>query len=250
MLVGIGTGSTVALPDRGAGAAGARRGPTRRRGSDLVPVAPPVRQARHSGARHAGLRQPGPGHRRRRRGGSRPQSHQGRRRRRRRARRSWRPWPRNSSWWSTSPSSCPRWARASPSRSRCCPSRLAYVERAVRDLGGSPALRMAMAKDGPVVTDNGQFLLDVRFPPATDSAARRPGAAPDPRRARDRAVLRPGQAGPGRGGRSGAAGVADPDPREVTRAEPAGRFVMANRTPSTSSSSAGCSVAKIAAPGS
>jgi ribose 5-phosphate isomerase A len=27
---------------------------------------------------------------------------------------------------------------------------------------------MAVAKDGPVVTDNGQFILDVRFPPASD----------------------------------------------------------------------------------
>ena len=48
------------------------------------------------------------------------------------------------------------------------PVALAYVERAVRDLGGSPALRMAKAKDGPVVTDNGQFLLDTRFPAGTD----------------------------------------------------------------------------------
>ena len=27
---------------------------------------------------------------------------------------------------------------------------------------------MAVAKDGPVVTDNGQFILDVRFPAATN----------------------------------------------------------------------------------
>jgi ribose 5-phosphate isomerase A len=49
------------------------------------------------------------------------------------------------------------------------PSGLAYVERALRELGASATLRMAPGgKDGPVVTDNGQFLLDVRFPPATD----------------------------------------------------------------------------------
>jgi ribose 5-phosphate isomerase A len=48
------------------------------------------------------------------------------------------------------------------------PAALAYVERAVRDLGGDPTLRMAKAKDGPVVTDNGQFLLDARFPPGID----------------------------------------------------------------------------------
>jgi ribose 5-phosphate isomerase A len=48
------------------------------------------------------------------------------------------------------------------------PSGLAYVEQALRDLGGGPALRMGAGKDGPVVTDNGQFVLDVRFPPAVD----------------------------------------------------------------------------------
>ena len=43
------------------------------------------------------------------------------------------------------------------------------VERALREAGATPALRMAAAgKDGPVVTDNGQLILDVRFPPATD----------------------------------------------------------------------------------
>ncbi|MBN2574548.1 MAG: ribose-5-phosphate isomerase RpiA [Deltaproteobacteria bacterium] len=52
------------------------------------------------------------------------------------------------------------------------PSGLAYVERAIRDLGASPALRIATSgKDGPVVTDNGQFILDVRFPPGTDLRA-------------------------------------------------------------------------------
>ena len=50
-------------------------------------------------------------------------------------------------------------------------SGLAYVERALRDLGASTALRMAVAKDGPVVTDNGQFVLDVRFAAATDLRA-------------------------------------------------------------------------------
>jgi ribose 5-phosphate isomerase A len=52
------------------------------------------------------------------------------------------------------------------------PSGLAYVEGAVRELGGTSALRMAASgKDGPVVTDNGQFVLDVRFPPGTDLRA-------------------------------------------------------------------------------
>jgi ribose 5-phosphate isomerase A len=51
------------------------------------------------------------------------------------------------------------------------PSALAFVLRSIRDLGGDPALRTGSGKDGPVVTDNGMFILDVRFPPAADLRA-------------------------------------------------------------------------------
>ncbi|WP_049933836.1 ribose-5-phosphate isomerase RpiA [Halarchaeum acidiphilum] len=37
------------------------------------------------------------------------------------------------------------------------------VESAVRDLGGEPTLRAAERKDGPVVTDNGNLVLDCAF---------------------------------------------------------------------------------------
>ncbi|WIV67650.1 ribose-5-phosphate isomerase RpiA [Natrialbaceae archaeon AArc-T1-2] len=37
------------------------------------------------------------------------------------------------------------------------------VERRVRELGGEPALRAAERKDGPVVTDNGNLVLDCEF---------------------------------------------------------------------------------------
>lgn len=41
-----------------------------------------------------------------------------------------------------------------------------HVAKRLRGLGGEPRLRMAgEAKDGPVITDNGNFILDVRFPP-------------------------------------------------------------------------------------
>jgi len=43
------------------------------------------------------------------------------------------------------------------------PSARAYVERAIRDLGGEPGLRMAVRKDGPVVSDDGNLIYDVRF---------------------------------------------------------------------------------------
>lgn len=43
------------------------------------------------------------------------------------------------------------------------PDSLAYVASRIRKLGGEPELRMARFKDGPVVTDNGQFILDIHL---------------------------------------------------------------------------------------
>ncbi len=37
------------------------------------------------------------------------------------------------------------------------------VRKHLVDMGGSPQLRMAEMKDGPVVTDNGNFIYDVKF---------------------------------------------------------------------------------------
>jgi len=51
------------------------------------------------------------------------------------------------------------------------PEALLTVSRAVETLGGVPALRMAKMKDGPVITDHGNFVLDVRFPAAFDPPA-------------------------------------------------------------------------------
>jgi ribose 5-phosphate isomerase A len=45
------------------------------------------------------------------------------------------------------------------------------VARSVRELGGEPTLRSAERKDGPVVTDNGNLLLDCDFGPIADPAA-------------------------------------------------------------------------------
>jgi ribose 5-phosphate isomerase A len=51
------------------------------------------------------------------------------------------------------------------------PEALATVSRAVEALGGRPELRMAKMKDGPVITDHGNFVLDVHFPRAFDPPA-------------------------------------------------------------------------------
>jgi ribose 5-phosphate isomerase A len=51
------------------------------------------------------------------------------------------------------------------------PEALTTVSRAVEALGGRPELRMAKMKDGPVITDHGNFVLDVRFPAAFDPPA-------------------------------------------------------------------------------
>ncbi|MFD1633432.1 ribose-5-phosphate isomerase RpiA [Haloplanus ruber] len=47
------------------------------------------------------------------------------------------------------------------------PDARATVRRAVRDHGGTPTLRTAERKDGPVVTDNGNLVLDCAFGPIT-----------------------------------------------------------------------------------
>jgi ribose 5-phosphate isomerase A len=43
------------------------------------------------------------------------------------------------------------------------PFALPLVERQVRELGGRPILRMAAHKDGPVITDNGNCIVDADF---------------------------------------------------------------------------------------
>ena len=45
------------------------------------------------------------------------------------------------------------------------------VARALRGLGAEPALRMGERKDGPVVTDQGLWVVDARFPAVDDPAA-------------------------------------------------------------------------------
>jgi ribose 5-phosphate isomerase A len=48
------------------------------------------------------------------------------------------------------------------------PMALAPVTRAVTKLGGVPELRMGVKKDGPVITDQGNFVLDVKFEAIAD----------------------------------------------------------------------------------
>ena len=43
------------------------------------------------------------------------------------------------------------------------PFALRPVERKLRELGGKPVLRLGKMKDGPVITDNGNLVLDVDF---------------------------------------------------------------------------------------
>ena len=48
------------------------------------------------------------------------------------------------------------------------PSALSFVTAQIKSWGGESKLRMGVKKDGPVVTDNGQFIIDVQFEPGTD----------------------------------------------------------------------------------
>lgn len=43
------------------------------------------------------------------------------------------------------------------------PMAIAPVTRALENLGGQPELRMGVKKDGPVITDQGNMILDVKF---------------------------------------------------------------------------------------
>jgi ribose 5-phosphate isomerase A len=43
------------------------------------------------------------------------------------------------------------------------PISLKPVTKALNDMGGEVAIRMGEKKDGPVITDNGNFILDVSF---------------------------------------------------------------------------------------
>lgn len=51
------------------------------------------------------------------------------------------------------------------------PDALPVVETRVRDLEGEPVVRAAECKDGPVVTDNGNLVLDCAFGPIAEPGA-------------------------------------------------------------------------------
>jgi len=54
------------------------------------------------------------------------------------------------------------------------------VRRAIRELGGTPTLRAAERKDGPVVTDNGNLVLDCEFGTISDPGTLATGLATIP----------------------------------------------------------------------
>lgn len=43
------------------------------------------------------------------------------------------------------------------------PASLSYAQQCIKQLGGTPILRSALRKDGPVITENGNFILDISF---------------------------------------------------------------------------------------
>ena len=49
------------------------------------------------------------------------------------------------------------------------PKALNPVTKAIQKLGGTPTLRMGVKKAGPVVTDQGNLILDVKFPNGIDN---------------------------------------------------------------------------------
>lgn len=57
-----------------------------------------------------------------------------------------------------------RLGEKSPVPVEVIPMALAPVMRRFEAMGGRPVLRVAVKKDGPVITDQGNFVVDVRFP--------------------------------------------------------------------------------------
>ena len=62
-----------------------------------------------------------------------------------------------------------RWRKGVPIE--VLPGSYVVVSRALRELGGEPRLRMAVAKAGPCVTDNGGLILDADFGAIAEPAA-------------------------------------------------------------------------------
>jgi ribose 5-phosphate isomerase A len=48
---------------------------------------------------------------------------------------------------------------------------LGPVMRRLKEMGGEPILRMGVKKDGPVISDEGNLIIDVRFPKIDDPPA-------------------------------------------------------------------------------
>jgi ribose 5-phosphate isomerase A len=57
----------------------------------------------------------------------------------------------------------PRLNYAFPVPIEIIPAALNFISEKIFNLGGELVLRMGIRKDGPVVTDNGQFIVDVQF---------------------------------------------------------------------------------------
>lgn len=43
------------------------------------------------------------------------------------------------------------------------PAALSLAEKRIRELGGKPRIRKAIRKDGPIISENGNFILDITF---------------------------------------------------------------------------------------
>ncbi len=65
----------------------------------------------------------------------------------------------------------PRLGSRFPVPVEAIPMALPLVMRRLRDLGGVPEIRMGVRKDGPVVTDQGNLVVDARFDRIEDPAA-------------------------------------------------------------------------------
>ena len=77
------------------------------------------------------------------------------------------------------------------------------VERRLTELGGKPVLRLGKMKDGPVITDNGNFVMDVDFGVIEDPKGSGGEDQPDSGSGGARDIRQPGRAVSGESGRGG-----------------------------------------------
>ena len=82
----------------------------------------------------------------------------------------WMVWPSTSLWWLDSSKLVDQLGSTFALPVEVLPMAVTPVSKALESLGGKPEIRMGIKKDGPVITDQGNMILDVKFDAIDDPA--------------------------------------------------------------------------------